>query len=98
MESEKCQEKDEAFIAFLFIKRTEARSTMIDSMSNEERRIQELMRSILPSPIFTKFCEAREITLHQMKIIVTDYEMAVKLTAENSGPQAITAKVTKRRP
>ena len=41
------QEKGEPF---LFRKKTQARSTLIDSMNNEERLIHELMRSMLPGP------------------------------------------------
>ena len=74
------------------------RSAMIDSMSNEEHLIHELMRSMLPGPLFTKFCEAREISLNQMNIIATDYKTAVKLAAKNSGPQSISAKVAKEDP
>ena len=89
------QDKGENFTTFMFRKKTEARSALIDSMSNDERMIHELMRSMLPRPLFIKFCEAGELTLKKMKIIATDHETGVRLTVENNCPQSVAAKAAK---
>ena len=49
------QEKDETFSQFSYRKRAEARSAEINSMTDSDQLIHELLRSMQKGPLFTKF-------------------------------------------
>ena len=60
------QEKGELFSSFMFHKCAKARSALISSMTDEDRLIHELLRSMSSGPLFIKFCEKGNITLELM--------------------------------
>ena len=84
------QEKDETFSQFSYRKRAEARSAEINSMTDSDRLIRELLRSMRKGPLFTKFCEKPDLTLEDMNEIAHSHELATKLTAEGNTPQPAT--------